>query len=201
MHADTPPLRRVIETDLRANVDHTQRTGLAFWVWVLGKALVAPQVHAVVLHRWASALARSPLRPLAFALRSLALAWSGAEIHPDARLGAGLALVHSNGVVIGGGVRTGVDCRINPGVVLGEPGRGSSGDYGFPVIGDHVTLGAHAVVLGSVTVGHGSVVGANSVVRGDVPDNVVVVGSPARVVRRLVPYDEDPTRATPAGED
>ena len=64
------------------------------------------------------------------------------------------------------------------------------------MLGDHVTIGAHAVVLGSVKIGHGSVVGANSVVRGDVPDDVVVIGSPAKVVRRLVPYEQDPSRAT-----
>lgn len=191
-------LRALIEADLRANVDRTGRTGLGFWLWVTGKALFAPQVHAVVLYRFASALAHTPLRPVSLLLRSIGLVWAGAEIHPDARFGPGLALVHSNGVVIGGGVRGGVDCRINPGVVLGEPGRGSRGDYEFPVLGDHVTLGAHAVILGSLRIGDGSVVGANSVVRGDVPDNVVVVGAPARVVRRLVPYEEDPTRAVAA---
>lgn len=192
---------RTIEADLRANVDHTQRTGLGFWAWVIGKAVVTPQVQVVVLHRLASAIARTPLRPLAFLLRSIGLVWSGAEIHPDAHLGPGFALVHSNGVVVGPGVRTGIDCRLNPGVVLGEPGRGSSGDYGFPVLGDHVTIGAHAVVLGTIHIGDGSVVGANSVVRGDVEDNVVVIGSPAKVVRRLVPFEEDPSRATaaPAG--
>jgi serine O-acetyltransferase len=190
-----------IEADLRANVDHTRRTGLGFWVWVIGKALVTPQVQVVVLHRIASALAHTPLRPLAFVLRSIGLVWAGAEIHPDAQLGPGFALVHSNGVVIGPGVRTGVDCRINPGVVLGEPGRGSSGDYGFPVLGDHVTIGAHAVVLGTIHIGTGSVVGANSVVRGDVPDNVVVIGSPTKIVRRLVPFEQDPSRATAAPAD
>lgn len=189
-----------IEADLRANVDPSQRTGLGFWVWVAGKALFAPQVHVVVLYRIASALAHTPLRPIALLLRSIGLVWSGAEIHPDARFGPGLALVHSNGVVIGGGVRGGVDCRINPGVVLGEPGRGGRGIADFPTLGDHVTLGAHAVVLGPLRIGSGSVVGANAVVRTDVPDNVVVVGAPARVIRHLVPYEDDPTRATAAVE-
>lgn len=190
-----------IEADLRANVDRTGRTGLGFWAWVAGKALFAPQVHVVVLYRLASALAHTPLRSVALLLRSIGLVWSGAEIHPDAQFGPGLALVHSSGVVIGGGVRGGVDCRINPGVVLGEPGRGSKGgrsDDNFPTLGDHVTLGAHAVVLGPLRVGDGSVVGANSVVRADVPDNVIVAGAPARVIRQLVPYEQDPTRATAA---
>lgn len=187
-----------IEADLRANVDATRRTGVGFWAWVIGKALVTPQVQAVLLHRFAAVLAGTPLRPLAFLLRSIGLIWAGAEIHPGARLGPGFTLVHSSGVVIGGGVRTGVDCRVSQGVTLGEPGRGSKGPSGFPEVGDHVTFGAHAVVLGPVRIGDGSVVGANAVVTSDVPDNVVVAGSPARVVRRLVPYDEDPSRATSA---
>lgn len=191
-------MRATIEADLRANVDHTKRTGLAFWVWVFGKAAAAPQVHVVVLHRVASALAHTPLRPVAFLLRSLGLVWSGAEIHPDAQLGPGLALVHSNGVVIGGGVRAGADCRVAQGVTLGEQGRGGKGDYGFPTVGDHVTFGAHAVVLGGIAVGDGAVVGANAVVTTDVPANAVVAGAPARVVRMLVPYEQDPSRATSA---
>lgn len=189
---------RTIEADLRSNVDHTRRTGLGFWVWVLGKALAAPQVHVVVLFRIAHAVARTPLRPLAFVIRSIGLVWSGAEIHPDAQLAPGLALAHSNGVMIGAHVKSGVDFRIYPGAVLGEPGRGSADAAGFPTFGDHVTIGAHAVVLGPIHVGHGSVVGANSVVISDVPDNVVVAGSPARIVRYLLPFEEDRTRSIAA---
>jgi serine acetyltransferase len=100
--------------------------------------------------------------------------------------------------MIGAKVRTGVDFRVYPGVVLGEPGRGSADAAAFPVFGDHVTIGAHAVVLGGITVGHGSVVGANSVVTKDVPDNVVVAGSPARIIRHLLPFEEDWTRSVPA---
>ena len=64
-----------------------------------------------------------------------------------------------------------------------------------------MTIGAHAVVLGTIHIGTGSVVGANSVVRGDVPDDVVVIGSPTKIVRRLVPFEQDPSRATAAPAD
>lgn len=189
---------RVIAADLGANVHPTLRSGLWFWLRVLGKTLVTPQVQAVILYRFASSVAHTPLRPLAFVLRSMGLVWSGAEIHPDAQFGPGLSLVHSAGVVIGPGVEAGVDCRINPGVVLGERGRGSRHEYGFPRLGDHVTLGAHAVVLGRIEVGDGSVIGANSVVREDVAPNVMVAGAPAKVVRNLLPFEIDPARASAA---
>jgi serine O-acetyltransferase len=180
----------MIRADLEASVDRYRVVGVAFWIKVVGKALITPQTQAVVLFRLGSALARTPLRPFAFVLRALALAWSGAEIHPDARIGPGFALVHSSGVVIGHGVRIGADCRLNQGVTLGEQGRGGRvAAWGFPELGDHVTVGAHAVILGPRRIGTGAVVGANAVVTTDLPDGAVAVGIPARVVR-TVPLDE-----------
>jgi serine O-acetyltransferase len=176
----------LIRRDLTSGIDRRFATGLLFWVKVLGKSLVTPQIHAVLLFRASSVLARTPLRPFAFVLRSLSVALTGAEIHPDARIGPGLVLVHSAGVVVGGGVVIGSDCRLAQGATLGEPGRGSDpAKWGFPVLGDWVTLGAHAVVLGPQRVGSGSVVAANSVVTSDVPDGVVVAGAPARVLSEV----------------
>jgi serine O-acetyltransferase len=184
----------VIEADLRAHVDVTDHAGASFWLWALGKSLLAPQVHAVFLYRLSHLAYTTPLRPLAFVLRTIAVVWSGAEIHPGARFGPGLALVHSNGVCIGFGVRAGRNCRIHQGVTLGEPGIGRRGRAaGVPAIGDDVMLGAHAVVLGDVVVGDGAVVGANSVVTRDVPANTLVAGAPARVVRQLPPMWSDVT--------
>lgn len=176
----------LIRADLMANADRLRQPAPVYWARVLGKLLVTPQVQVVVLFRIGHALARTPLRPLAFLLRSIGLVLSGAELHPDATIGPGFALVHSNGVVIGGGVVAGKDLRLAQGVTLGEPGRGAPEDtWGFPTLGDHVTLGANAVVLGQRTLGDGCVVGANSVVTKDVPALTLVVGSPARPVREL----------------
>jgi serine O-acetyltransferase len=181
-----PAVWSTIAADLRANVDATQHRGALFWLRVVGKLLITPQVQAVLLFRLGSGLSRTPMRPLAFVLRSVALVLSGAELHPDATIGPGLALVHSSGVVIGPGVVIGEGCRISQGATLGEPGRGGGrGSWGFPVLGDHVTLGVHAVVLGPHRIGDYCVIGANSVVTGDLPERTVAVGAPARVLREL----------------
>lgn len=193
---------RYIEADLRANVDRQRTAGLGFWVRVLGKALVMPQVHVVVLHRLAHALMGTPLRPLAYVLRAIGVVWSGAEIHPAAQLGPGFALVHSTGVTIGGGVRTGADCRVSQGVTLGAGGAGrgpEAGADGEPVLGDHVTVGPLSLVFGPIHVGDGAVIGGHSVVTKDVPPDVVVAGSPARVLRHLLPFDQDPGRTVAGG--
>lgn len=176
----------LIRADLMANADRKRQPAPVYWARVVGKLLVTPQVQVVVLFRIGHALAATPLRPLAFLLRSLGLMIAGAELHPDAEIGPGFALVHSSGVVIGGGVVAGRDLRVAQGVTLGEPGRGAPEEtWGFPTLGDHVTLGANATVLGRRSLGDGCVVGANSVVTRDVPGLTLVVGSPAKPVREL----------------
>lgn len=192
---------RVVRADIAATVDHKGRTSMVFWCRAGAKLLFSPQVQAVFLFRVSAALAHTPLRPLAFLLRSLTFVLTGADIHPDAQIGPGFALMHSSGVVIGFGVRIGSDCRATHGVTLGEPGRGMDPSrLRFPTVGDTVTLGAHAVVLGGCTIGDGSIIGANAVVTSDVPADVVAAGNPARVIRELPPWRDDPWRNSALGQ-
>ena len=177
--------RGLLAADLRAAVNPDIYTGVGYWLRVLAKALITPQLHAVILFRVSHALATSPLRPLAFIVRAFALAWTGAEIHPDAQIGPGLALMHTSGIVVGSGVVIGADCRLTSGVVLGETGRGGRNYAVFPTLGDHVTIGANAVVLGGHALGTGCVVGANAVVTADVAPGDVVGGVPARVISHV----------------
>lgn len=181
-------LIQIILADLRSHIDGQRNTGLRYWVKLVGKALMTPAIHVVVLYRIGSMLYRNPLtRPFAFLLRSFSIVWGGTEIHPAAQIGPGLFINHSQMVLIGEGVRIGSNVRLSHGVSIGgDAGRGAPESMmGWPVIGDGVTVGLHAIVLGPVTVGDHSVISAQAMVVRDVPAHAVVAGSPARVVKML----------------
>ena len=107
---------------------------------------------------------------------------TGIEIHPGAQIGKRFFIDHGMGVVIGETAVIGDDVTIYQDVTLGGTGK----DVGkrHPTIGNHVTIGAGAKVLGPFTVGDGSKIGAGSIVLKEVPPNCTVVGNPGRIVRR-----------------
>jgi serine O-acetyltransferase len=106
---------------------------------------------------------------------------TGVEIHPAANIGDGLFIDHGMGVVIGETADVGDDVTLYQGVTLG--GTGFATGKRHPTVGDNVTVGSGAKLLGPIEVGHGAKVGANSVVITDVPPNSTVVGNPGHVVR------------------
>ncbi|HEY5258361.1 MAG TPA: serine O-acetyltransferase [Candidatus Baltobacteraceae bacterium] len=177
------PLTTVL-ADLRAPLQRDP--AVRGWLDVV---LSYPGFHALTAHRVIHRLHRAgvPILPrwLAHVTRFL----TGIEIHPAARLGKGLFIDHGMGVVIGETVEIGQDCTIYQGVTLG----GTSLAHGkrHPTLGDRVTVGVNASVLGAIVLGDGSKVGAGSVVVKDVPANATVVGIPARVVLQ----DGKPVRA------
>jgi len=140
-----------------------------------------PGVQALLAHRVANALqkARVPLLPRLIA--ALARALTGIEIHPAAEIGAGLFIDHGMGVVIGETAELGDNVTIYQGVTLG--GTGFATGKRHPTVEDNVTIGSGAKLLGPIVVGHGSKIGANSVVIHDVPANSTVVGNPGHPVR------------------
>ncbi|MGH3275543.1 MAG: serine O-acetyltransferase [Streptosporangiaceae bacterium] len=145
-------------------------------------ALCYPGVHAIWGHRASSWLWRRRRRLSARLGSALTLWLTGVDIHPAAVLGPGLFIDHATGVVIGETAEVGADVTIYHGVTLG----GTSLDRGkrHPTVGDRVTIGAGAKVLGPITIGHDSRIGANAVVVKPVPPDSVVVGVPGRVISR-----------------
>jgi serine O-acetyltransferase len=142
--------------------------------------LCYPGLWAVWGHRVAHVLWRWRLKLLARWISQVARALTGVEIHPGATIGQGLFIDHGMGVVIGETAEIGVDVTLYQGVTLG----GTSIEKGkrHPTLGDGVVIGAGAKVLGAITVGECSRVGANAVVVRPVPACVVVVGVPGEIV-------------------
>lgn len=145
-------------------------------------ALLYPGVHAIWGQRASSWLWRRGHRLPARVCSALTLRLTGVDIHPAAVLGPGLFIDHATGVVIGETAEVGADVTIYHGVTLG----GTSLERGkrHPTVGDRVTIGAGAKVLGPITVGHDSRIGANAVVVRPVPPDSVVVGVPGHIISR-----------------
>jgi serine O-acetyltransferase len=138
-------------------------------------------VQAILVHRAAHALneAGVPLVPMALSYASRAI--TGVEIHPAARMGAEPFIDHGSGVVIGETAEIGDRVTIYQGVTLG--GTGFARGKRHPTVGDDVTIGSGAKLLGPISVGAGSKIGANTVVIEDVPGCSTVVGNPGHPVR------------------
>lgn len=143
-------------------------------------AMVYSGLHAVwayrVAHRlWeASPLFRLPARLISQFTRFL----TGIEIHPGATIGRRLFIDHGMGVVIGETTEIGDDVMLYHGVTLG--GRSLAKVKRHPTLGDRVTVGTGAKILGPIYIGDDSAVGANAVVVKDAPPNSIVTGIPAK---------------------
>ncbi|MBF0662482.1 MULTISPECIES: serine O-acetyltransferase EpsC [unclassified Rhodococcus (in: high G+C Gram-positive bacteria)] len=146
-------------------------------------AIVYSGLHAIWSHRiahkmWAVPALRGPARVLAQFTRFL----TGIEIHPGATIGRRFFIDHGMGVVIGETAEIGDDVMLYHGVTLG--GRALVKRKRHPTLGNRVTVGAGAKILGPVVIGDDSAVGANAVVTHDVPPDSVATGIPATVRSR-----------------
>ncbi|MDR2113706.1 MAG: serine O-acetyltransferase [Bifidobacteriaceae bacterium] len=145
-------------------------------------ALAYPGVHALWVHRLTHRLWReTSLKLPARLLSQLARFLTGIEIHPGAQLGRRLFIDHGMGVVIGETAVVGDDVLLFHGVTLG--GRSMAKGKRHPTVGNGVTIGSGAKVLGPIQVGDDARIGANSVVVHDVPPGGVVVGVPGKARR------------------
>ncbi len=149
----------------------------------LGHYLFDAGKQAVLIHRLAHFFYRSNLTLVASLLRRINIILTGADIHPGAKFGKKVEMIHSVGVVIGEHVVVEDFCEIYGGVVLG--GRGGTIEVdGQPRIGSNTVICSGAIVLGPISVGENVTVGAGSVVLQSVPDNSLVAGVPATIKKR-----------------
>lgn len=108
----------------------------------------------------------------------------GVTISPFAKIHPSVELRHPVGIVIGRGVVIGRNVTIYQNVTLGGRRIGDKDRGNFPRLNDDVTVFSGAVILGGIELGHGCIVGANSVVVDDVPAGVTVAGAPAKIIKR-----------------
>ncbi|RAU92889.1 serine O-acetyltransferase EpsC [Mycolicibacter senuensis] len=153
-------------------------------------ALVYSGLHAIWSHRVAHRLwSRPALRGVARLLAQFTRLLTGVEIHPGATIGRRFFIDHGMGVVIGETTEIGDDVMLYHGVTLG--GRSMKRGKRHPTLGDRVTIGAGAKVLGPIRIGDDSAVGANAVITRDVPANSIATGIPA-VVRPRAETQREP---------
>lgn len=154
-----------------------------------------PGLHAIWLHRIAHKLWIWKIPVIPRMVSTLSRFLTGVDIHPAAVIGRRFFIEHGAGVVIGETTEIGEDCLLYQQVTLGA--TGSQKGKRHPTLKNGVIVGAGAKVIGNLTLGNHSKVGAGSVVISDVPDYATVVGVPGRVIVQKVRNDEGvlmPTR-------
>lgn len=140
-----------------------------------------PSIHAVFWYRVAHFLHAHNLKFIARFISQLARFFTGIEIHPGATIGKKFFIDHGMGVVIGETAEIGDNVLMYHGATLG--GTGNHHGKRHPTVKDNAVISTGAKVLGPITIGENSKIGANAVVLKDIPDNATAVGIPAKIVK------------------
>ena len=143
--------------------------------------LLYPGFHALVFYRVSHWFYKHGRLFCARMVSQWGRGFTGIEIHPGATIGDGLFIDHGAGVVIGETAEIGNNVTLYHGVTLGGTGKDEGKRH--PTIGDNVLIGTGCKVLGPITIGANSRIGANSVVLSCIPANATAIGIPACVVR------------------
>lgn len=144
--------------------------------------LLYPGLHSIIIHRFNHFLwkLKVPFFPRLFS--QISRFFTGIEIHPGAKIGKGFFIDHGIGVVIGETAEIGDNCVLFHNITLGGTGKHKGKRH--PTIGNNVTIGTGAILLGPIKVGNNVKIGANTfIVMRDIPDNTTVTGTPGKIVR------------------
>lgn len=160
---------------------------------VIEVLLTYPGLHAIWGHRLSHWYWTHHLKLLGRINQAFFRWLTGVEIHPGAVIGDNFFIDHGMGVVIGETAEIGNNVTLYHGVTLG--GVSLNKGKRHPTLEDNVVVGAGAKILGAITIGASSRVGANAVVVKDVPPDSVVVGVPGQIVHRSQPHDDAPDLA------
>ncbi|MCD7099314.1 serine O-acetyltransferase EpsC [Stenotrophomonas sp. MMGLT7] len=150
------------------------------------RTLVFPGEKAIFLHKLTAALYRIKMKHAASLVSQISRFLTGIEIEPGVVISDKAIFSHGMGTVIGFSSIVGANVVIRHGVTLGAGNfRPMDGQRIHPKIEDFCSIGAGAVILGPITIGHHSVIGANSVVTKDVAPYSVMAGAPAKLIRSV----------------
>ena len=139
-------------------------------------------VHALMFYRFANFLSRHKLNLLARIISQIGRFFTGIEIHPSAKISAGVFIDHGLGVVIGATAIVEEGVIIYHGVTLGGTGK-DKGAKRHPTVKKGAFIGAGAKILGNITIGENAKIGANAVVLCDVPNGATAVGVPCKIIK------------------
>ena len=163
--------------------------------------LTYPGVKAVLFYKVGNFFHLAGFHLLARVISQITRFFTGIEIHPGAKIGRNLFIDHGMGVVIGETSEVGDNVTIYHAVTLGgsSPSIDSEkqrDEKRHPTIGNDVVIGSGAQIIGPIKVGNGSRIAANAVVVKDVPENVTMVGVPAKIIKssnegQFKPYGVD----------
>jgi serine O-acetyltransferase len=146
--------------------------------------LCYPGLHAIINHRFAHFLYKHKLFLLARIISQVSRFFTGIEIHPGAVIGRRFFIDHGMGIVIGETTEIGDDVTMYQGSTLGGTGKDKGKRH--PTLGNNVTIGAGAKVLGPITIGDNTKIGAGAVVLKNLSPNITAVGIPAQETKRNI---------------
>jgi serine O-acetyltransferase len=139
---------------------------------------------AVFLYRLGRVLRQNHFRIIAAIIERIMHHVSHCWISTNAQIGGGFVVTHVGGLVIGSGTVIGKNCQVRQNVTFGgNYSKKNEGGRLYPIVGDNISIGAGAVIIGPVKVGSNSIIGANTVVTRDMPENVIAFGVPAKIIK------------------
>lgn len=174
---------KIILQDIQAIIDRDPATRSK-----LEAILCSSGLHAIIIHRFSHFLWNRNFLLSARIISQIARFFTGVEIHPGAKIGAGFMIDHGMGVVIGETTEIGKNVTLYHDVTLG--GRKMYDENGkklekrHPTICDNVIIGSGAQILGPIIIGKNVKIGSNAIVIKDIPDNCTVVNNPAYIVKK-----------------
>lgn len=172
------------------NKNELKLSSLIIIINIIKYFIIFKGYRAICIYRISRELYIGNKKFLLFSVRLLNLLINNIEISYKAPIGPGLMIPHAQCIVIGGVSSIGKNVTIQQGVTIGANIEKEINGRKYPVIGSRVLIGAGAKIIGPISIGDNSIIGANAVVVSDIPKNSIAVGVPARVINTI--EDNDP---------